>query len=72
LVEVNGEILSAKWNHIVEVYFNDAAWSELRTLHKITDMHVMPDRIQKMSNAIQVLSHYMVSTIALLVNSGNF
>jgi hypothetical protein len=70
--KVNGEILSAKWDHIVEAYLSDSACDELRALHKITDLHVMPEKIQKMvSYATQVLSHSMASTITLLVNSGN-
>jgi hypothetical protein len=71
--EVNGEILTAKWDHIVEAYLSDSACGELRALHKITDLHVISEKIQKMkvSYATQVLSHSMASTITLLVNSGN-
>jgi hypothetical protein len=67
--EVNGEILVAKWKHIKEAYFNDAACGELRVLHKITDLYVIPEKIKKMT---QVLSHSMASTISLLVKIGNF
>jgi hypothetical protein len=72
--EVNGEVLVAKWKHIKEAYFNDAACGELRVLHKITDLHVIPAKIKKMKvcYATQVLSHSMASMISLLIKSGNF
>jgi hypothetical protein len=72
--EVDGEILTAKWKHITKTYHHDEACGELRPLHKITDLHVIPEKIAKMKvcYATQVLSHSMASTIALLVRSGNF
>ncbi|KAJ3661783.1 hypothetical protein Zmor_006167 [Zophobas morio] len=66
--EVDGEILIAKWDIIVEVYGNDSACGELRALYKITHLHVMPNRIPKMkvSYATQVLCYSMASTIKLV------
>lgn len=68
------EILVANWKHIIDAYYSDQTCGELRALHKITDLHVIPEKIQKMKvcYATQVLSHSMASTITLLVKSSKY
>ncbi|CAK1598240.1 unnamed protein product, partial [Parnassius mnemosyne] len=46
------------WNDIVDVYNADCKHGESRILHKLTDQHVIPDKIKKMKvkNCVRVLS----------------
>jgi hypothetical protein len=70
--EVDGHILRAKWQHIIEAYFNDTACGEFRALFKITDFHVLPHKIHKMKvcYATQVLSHSMATAISSFIKQG--
>ncbi|XP_048487611.1 uncharacterized protein LOC105392797 isoform X2 [Plutella xylostella] len=61
----------ARWSDIVEVYKNDCHVGEIRMLHKLTDEHVIPDKIRKMKvkNCTQVLSE---RTAAMLLFTSNY
>lgn len=45
-IQLNGSI--AKWSDIVDVYKMDCLHAESRLLHKLTDEHVIPEKIKKM------------------------
>ncbi|CAH2062492.1 unnamed protein product, partial [Iphiclides podalirius] len=54
----------AKWSDIVEVYKTDCQHAESRLLHKLSDEHILPEKIKKMKvkNCVQVLSSTMLYT----------
>lgn len=45
-ISFNGVI--SKWNDIVDVYKTDCNHAQSRLLHKLTDEHVIPEKIKKM------------------------
>lgn len=61
----------AKWSDIVEVYKNDCKVGDIRMLHKLTDEHVIPEKIKKMKvkNCTQALSE---RTAAMLSFSSTY
>ncbi|KAL0859098.1 hypothetical protein ABMA27_010940 [Loxostege sticticalis] len=61
----------AKWSDIVEVYKADCEVGDIRMLHKLTDEHVIPEKIKKMKvkNCTQTLSE---KTAAMLNYSSKF
>lgn len=64
--------ICVKWEHIAQTYDDDNGPGELRTLPKITESHVYPNKIKKMkvSIAAQVFSHSMASVMALMCRKG--
>jgi len=64
----------AAWCHIIDLYKHDKDNEiyDLRALPKITENHVIPDRIKKMKVvfASQVFSHRMASTMKLVYSNG--
>lgn len=65
---MNGNILIGKWKHIIHLYNADPGAQNIRLLPKITEEHVLPDRIPKMrvKNAAQVFSQRVSSIMRLL------
>ncbi|KAL0849398.1 hypothetical protein ABMA28_013697 [Loxostege sticticalis] len=61
----------AKWSDIIEVYKADCEVGDIRMLHKLTDEHVIPEKIKKMKvkNCTQTLSE---RTAAMLNYSSKF
>lgn len=57
--EMNGEKKVAKWSHIEQLYSLDIKEPSLRICSKLTDAHVIKDKINKMkvSYCTQVFSH---------------
>ena len=70
--ERNGEYHVASWDDILKIYEMDVGDSETRALNKLTDAHVIKDKIKKMKVkcAAQVFSHRVSSTMRLLIKSG--
>lgn len=64
----------ASWRHIIDLYKRDKDNEiyDLRALPKITENHVIPERIKKMKVvfASQVFSHRMASTMKLVYSNG--
>lgn len=56
---MNGEKKVAKWSHIEQLYSLDIKEPSLRICSKLTDAHVIKDKINKMkvSYCTQVFSH---------------
>ncbi|KAJ8911995.1 hypothetical protein NQ315_003277 [Exocentrus adspersus] len=70
----NGVLHTAKWDHIINVYKFDNASGNLRLLPKLTDSHVIPEKLKKMkvSYASQIFSHYVASVMQLLSSVKGF
>lgn len=64
----NGKSYTAKWDHIISVYKIDNASGNLRLLPRLTDSHVIPEKLKKMkvSYAAQIFSHFVASVMQLL------
>ena len=63
----------AKWSDIVEVYKADCELGEIRMLPKLTDEHVIPNKIKKMKVKIctQVLSERTSAMLNYTSRYGN-
>jgi hypothetical protein len=63
----------AKWSEIENAYFIDRSSGNLRAMPKLTDVHVVPNKIKKMSvaKASQVFSTSVASIILLMSRSGS-
>ncbi|KAI4455819.1 thap domain-containing protein 9 [Holotrichia oblita] len=66
------EIFTASWEVIYTVYQMDNMSGQLRSLPKLTEEHVNPDKIRKMkvSHAAQVFSHSVAAVMNLLLTTG--
>lgn len=55
-IKFGGKI--SKWSDIVDVYKTDCNHAQMRLMHKLTDEHVIPEKIKKMkvSNFIDIRS----------------
>ncbi|KAF2887368.1 hypothetical protein ILUMI_18808 [Ignelater luminosus] len=62
---VDGNTKIAKWSHIVDAYHIDVASGNLRLMPKLTELHVIPDKIKKMKVSIctQVFSRSVAAGI---------
>ena len=69
----NGKYYTASWDDLVNLYELDAGDCETRALHKLTDAHVIKEKIKKMKvkNAVQVFSHSVSSIMGLVIKAGN-
>jgi hypothetical protein len=63
----------AKWSHIEDAYFIDRSSGNLRAMPKLTDPHVVLNKIKKMSvaKASQVFSTSVASIMSLMSRSGS-
>ncbi|KAJ8709375.1 hypothetical protein PYW07_009201 [Mythimna separata] len=63
-ISLNGQI--SKWNDIVDVYKTDCNHAQSRLLHKLTDEHVIPEKIKKMKvkNCTTVFSKTVAATLS--------
>lgn len=52
-ITFNGKI--SKWQDIVDVYETDCHHTEARLLHKLSDQHVIPEKIKKMKVLVFVI-----------------
>lgn len=54
-----------KWDDILDVYNNDCKLGDIRMLPKLTDQHVIPEKIKKMKvkNCTQVFSERVAATM---------
>lgn len=71
--DMDGNTYTASWDHIVAMYDFDKKNEEfeLRTLVKLNDNHINIARSKmKVSNAAQVFSHRVASTMKLVSNNG--
>lgn len=66
--------LTAKWGDIICAYHIDAASGDIRAMPKITDFHVVPEKIKKMkvSCATQTLSHTVAAAITIMARNSKF
>lgn len=66
----NGVQRTAKWQHIMQVYQADSAIPDTKMLPRLTDKHVIPDKIAKMKvkNATQVFSHRLSAVMNFLAS----
>nr|CAI5821803.1 unnamed protein product [Callosobruchus analis] len=46
--ETDGQTKVASWSHILELYRMDQQMGRFSQLHKLTDLHVLPQKIKKM------------------------
>lgn len=69
-----GKEVVAKWEDIVCAYHIDAASGDIRALPKLTDFHVLPEKIRKMkvANVTQVFSHSVAATIAIMARNSKY
>jgi len=65
---INGEKGCAKWAHIQDLYSIDSAIPDCKMLPRITDQHVVPEKILKMKVkcATQIFSQRVSSTMMFL------
>lgn len=65
---INGEKGCAKWSHIQDLYSIDSAIPDCKMLPRITDQHVVPEKILKMKVkcATQIFSQRVSSTMMFL------
>ncbi|CAH1372414.1 unnamed protein product [Tenebrio molitor] len=70
---LDGQERVAKWSHIEDAYFIDRSSGNLRAMPKLTDLHVVPNKIKKMSvaKASQVFSTSVASIMSLMSRSGS-
>ncbi|KAJ8710271.1 hypothetical protein PYW07_009637 [Mythimna separata] len=63
-ISLNGQL--SKWNDIVDVYKTDCNHAQSRLLHKLTDEHVIPEKIKKMKvkNCTTVFSKTVAATLS--------
>lgn len=52
----NETSMKAEWNHIIQAYLSDRPSGELRALPKITDLHVIADKIPKMK--VEIIKNF--------------
>ena len=65
---------TAKWKDIITAYEIDSTTMEIRSLPKITEYHVRPNKIKKMkvSYATQIFSHSMAAAIHNMAAHGMY
>lgn len=72
---MKGEAQIANWDDIqtLNSFDKENEIHGLRTLHKLTEAHILPQKIKKMSVSIaaQVFSHRVASTMRLMADFGN-
>jgi hypothetical protein len=70
---LDGQERVAKWSHIEDAYFIDRSSENQRAMPKLTDLHVVPNKIKKMSvvKASQVFSTSVASIMSLMSRSGS-
>ncbi|XP_071580351.1 uncharacterized protein [Temnothorax nylanderi] len=58
----------AKWQHVEDAYFIDCSNGHLRIMRKLTDFHVVPNKIKKMkvSCCTQIFSRTVASVMSLM------
>ncbi|CAH0563112.1 unnamed protein product [Brassicogethes aeneus] len=61
----------AKWDHLLKAYKMDPYFGSLRCMPKLTDLHVIPEKIAKMkvSYCTQAISRTVAMTINLMAHS---
>lgn len=66
--KVNGELKTAKWNHIIELYKRAPGYKGVKLVPKLTARHVMPELINKMkvNLSTQVFSQDVGVTLGYL------
>lgn len=65
---IDNDVKCAKWSHLVDLYNEDNAIPDCKMLPRLTDQHIIPDKILKMKvkNATQVFSQRVSSTMNFL------
>lgn len=65
---LHGRNVTGKWDHIVELYQKDGIYDGIRLIHKLTDRHVIPQKISKMKVkcAAQVFSRTVAGHLGSL------
>jgi len=65
---IDNDVKYAKWSHLVDLYNKDNAIPDCKMLPRLTDQHIIPDKILKMKvkNATQVFSQRVSSTMNFL------
>lgn len=69
----NNENKMVKWEYYQQVYTADKTYGELRLLNKITEEHIVPEKINKMKvkSATQIFSHSVAVVTEHLVARGD-
>lgn len=67
----DGKVRIAKWSHIEDAYEIDCSYGHLRTMTKLTDLHIVKNKIKKMkvSYCAQVFSRTVSTIISLMSKS---
>ena len=67
---IDGKDILAKWDHIIKIYKEDPAFDGLRLLPKLTENHVMPNKIKKMKvkYATQVFSKSVAANMGYMAS----
>lgn len=67
----DGKTRIAKWSHVEDAYEIDCSNGHLRAMRKLTDYHIIPNKIKKMkvSYCTQVFSHTVSTVMALMSKS---
>lgn len=65
---INNDVECAKMSHLVDLYNVDNAIPDCKILPRLTDQHIIPEKIMKMKvkNATQVFSQRVSSTMNFL------
>ncbi|CAB3252444.1 unnamed protein product [Arctia plantaginis] len=70
--KIGGEEKTAKWEHVFQLYKEDPAYQGIRLMPKLTDKHVVPEKIAKMKVkcASQLFSQSVSVNMGYLASKG--
>ncbi|CAB3253325.1 unnamed protein product [Arctia plantaginis] len=70
--KIGGEEKTAKWEHVLQLYKEDPAYQGIRLMPKLTDKHVVPEKIAKMKVkcASQLFSQSVSVNMGYLASKG--
>ncbi|CAB3231913.1 unnamed protein product [Arctia plantaginis] len=71
-LKMGGEEKTAKWEHVFQLYKEDPAYQGIRLMPKLTDKHVVPEKIAKMKVkcASQLFSQSVSVNMGYLASKG--
>lgn len=67
---INNKEITAKWEHLIKLYYEDPAYQGIRLMPKLTEQHILPKKISKMKVkcATQVFSRSVAATMGYLAS----
>lgn len=66
---INNDVKCAKWSHLVDIYNEDNAIPDCKMLPRLTDQHIIPDKILKMKVKNAFTTAYKTLVLNNLVSS---